>query len=114
MNRAQPSYCVVCDALPGECNHDGPRYLDPIRYEEMTEPGSKTRTWKVPEHERWRVDNPPSSWAKPEQNWPPPGLNADPFHCARCGAPLNKWARVRGFRYCSSDCREKAAAAATR
>lgn len=58
------SYCVVCDALPGECDHAGPRYLDPIVYERVEGTGAKSR-WHVPDSERWRVDNPPSTWPQP-------------------------------------------------
>lgn len=52
MTTTQPlSYCVVCDKRPGECDHDGPRYLDPIVYERVDGGG-----YRVPEHERERWD----------------------------------------------------------
>ncbi len=46
------SYCATCDARPGECDHKGQRYLNPIAYEAVDGGG-----WKVPDHERERWDN---------------------------------------------------------
>jgi hypothetical protein len=65
LNKPAISYCVVCDALPDECDHDGPRYLDPIVYE------NATAGWRVPDRERdrWnnhRWSNPPRPNANPE------------------------------------------------
>lgn len=66
------SYCVVCDALPGECDHNGHRYLDPIQYEKVEAPEGGRVSWRVPDSERARVDNPPSTWPKapPRQHRP--------------------------------------------
>jgi len=41
------SYCTVCDALPGECEHKAARYLDPIVYERVPGVG-----WAVPASEK--------------------------------------------------------------
>ncbi len=54
MTTATVSYCVVCDALPGECTHNTHRYLADITYEPQESGG-----WKVPEHERERWEAPP-------------------------------------------------------
>ena len=48
------SYCVVCDAEPGQCSHSAGRYLEEIVYERVPGEG-----WAVPEHERERWENPP-------------------------------------------------------
>jgi len=67
-SRTQPvdnvgaSYCCECDAASGECDHGGPRYLAPIRYELTGETPDGRPIWGVPERERWRVDHPPSTW----------------------------------------------------
>ncbi len=47
------SYCVHCDAEPGDCTHNGNRYLEDIVYEDTI------GGWKVPEHERARWDAAP-------------------------------------------------------
>jgi hypothetical protein len=47
------SYCTVCDALPGECSHNGARYLDDVVYEREEGLG-----WKVPDAERDRWNHP--------------------------------------------------------
>ena len=54
------SYCVICDAPPGGCDHNGRRYLDPIAYEPVELPGGK-RARRVPDHERARWQNPPTA-----------------------------------------------------
>jgi hypothetical protein len=40
------SYCIECDALPGECDHKGPRYLDAPRYERVAGETPKDWIWK--------------------------------------------------------------------
>ena len=87
------SYCLVCGETT--CGHTAPRYLDPIEYESI--PGG----WKVPTHERERW-----GWTPPNSPVLVPTLpDADPFHCASCGAPLTDWARSHGFRHCTKECR---------
>jgi hypothetical protein len=53
------SYCCECDARPGQCEHTGRRYLDPIVYEHVSGDTPKTNVWRVPEHEQERFDNGP-------------------------------------------------------
>ena len=52
MSTATVSYCVVCDAPPGECSHTGPRYLPDMVYEPAA------TGWRVPERERERYEHP--------------------------------------------------------
>ena len=48
------SYCSLCDALPGECQHSAHRYLDEIVYKRSEE------GWACPnEAEKHRFWNPP-------------------------------------------------------
>src|ERR1043166_2844303 len=51
------SYCSECDAPPNQCQHNAPRYLDPIIYEPLTNPEGKHVGWKVPHHEQKRGNN---------------------------------------------------------
>lgn len=37
------SYCIECDAEPDQCEHDGPRYLDAVRYKLIA--GEKPKGW---------------------------------------------------------------------
>jgi hypothetical protein len=46
------SYCVECDAVPGECGHAGGRYLEEIVYERHD------KMFRVPTRERPRWDRP--------------------------------------------------------
>lgn len=103
--RRAASYCVECDAPPRGCSHNGHRYLDAIRYDRIGDTPGGQPVWGVPEHERRRVDNPPSGWAKPEQRQPSADPTHNPFQCAGCGKPLAAWARERGFTYCTAECR---------
>lgn len=48
------TYCAECDAKPGECEHRGRLYLDPVVYTRAEAGG-----WIVPEHEQHRFHNPP-------------------------------------------------------
>ena len=102
-------YCCECDARPRECDHTGRRYLPPITYEPVTVDGFDRPLWRVPERERWRYDNPPSTWATGAQRAPGGDKNQNPFHCAGCGGTLPPIARLRGFSYCSKQCREGSA-----
>jgi hypothetical protein len=55
------SYCAICDELPGECDHAGHRYLDPIAYEDVLDVSGARIGSRVPEgDERERWDNPPA------------------------------------------------------
>ncbi len=45
------TFCVVCDAVDGDCGHQAARYLQDIVYEPGPYGG-----WKVPESERARWD----------------------------------------------------------
>ena len=70
---APVSFCTVCDALPGECAHTGPRYLADIEYEKVERDG-EAMAWRVPEHERDR-------WEHPVMATPPaaPGVEPEPL-----------------------------------
>jgi hypothetical protein len=48
------SYCTVCDAEAGQCQHGAARYLDPIECEAVESGG-----WIVPENERARWEASP-------------------------------------------------------
>ncbi len=50
------SYCGICDKGPGQCEHAGPRYLQPIAYEKVS------GGWRVPDPERKRWDY--EGWGK--------------------------------------------------
>lgn len=92
------SYCCQCDALPGKCDHEGPRYLDLIGYERVEQGPAARPVWRVPKGERWRTDNPPSVWkhlhpreldygaARPEEF--PPVTTALADHVRRTGLRL--------------------------
>ena len=57
--QAKPrSFCIICDAAEGECEHGGRRYLEPIVYEAI-EPGNPFGGLKVPDHERERWNQAP-------------------------------------------------------
>ena len=62
MSTPTVSYCCECDAPLGECEHTGRRYLAPIKYELIGGSTPRDWRWKAPDHERWRLDNPQSSW----------------------------------------------------
>jgi hypothetical protein len=62
MSTAELTYCVICFAEPGECDHNGHRALPDMVYEVIPDDAGKRYQWRVPDSERWRVDNPPSSW----------------------------------------------------
>jgi len=51
--------CCECDALPGECEHDGRRYLPPIVYERVSGDEPKETVWRIPDHEQERFWNGP-------------------------------------------------------
>lgn len=50
--------CCECDALEGECDHNGFRYMGPYKLEPVEGEGPRTR-WKIPDHEKARVENGP-------------------------------------------------------
>lgn len=52
------SFCIICDAAEGECDHGGRLYLEPIVYEAI-EPGNPFGGYHVPDHERQRWDQAP-------------------------------------------------------
>ncbi len=58
------SYCVICDAVEGDCGHQAARYLQDIVYEPAPMGG-----WIVPDHERERWD------AAPLRATPPPKVS---------------------------------------
>ena len=92
-------------AIPPE--HDGdPWTLPPIRYErvEGTE-GTRSR-WRIPDHEKARMESPQSSWARRSERPAGTSPERDPFRCAGCDAPLSSWARERGYVFHSAECRE--------
>ena len=49
------SFCTICDALPDECDHTGPRYLEDLIYEKV--PLGETVGYRVPVRERERWDD---------------------------------------------------------
>lgn len=71
------SYCVICDALPGECDHNGARYLDPILYEDGG---------RVPDHERerWR------KWGKGSSTYTP-AIDTETLSLAAILELLDPW-----------------------
>lgn len=62
---AQRSYCVECDAVVGDCDHDAHRYLAPISHRLIEGTDPQTWQWKRPGSEQWRQWNPWDSWPKP-------------------------------------------------
>jgi hypothetical protein len=48
------TFCMTCDAPPGQCHHTDKRYLDDITYEQ----DPRDHGWTVPDHERerWRAE----------------------------------------------------------
>jgi hypothetical protein len=72
VKRPATSYCVECDAAPGECSHGGPRYLEEVVYdrakgvlqelpEVVKRPGDRKeprRGWRAPDVERERWERP--------------------------------------------------------
>jgi hypothetical protein len=105
--RSDESYCCECDAPRGGCAHTGPRYLLPIAYNRLGETEDGRPIWGVPEPEKWRCANPPSTWARAEQRRPSSDPSANPFHCVGCGAPLGAFARMRGYTHCTVECRKQ-------
>ena len=100
------SFCVICDAGPGECAHHGLRYYDPLPYKRIEEDG-ETVGWQLPTwhgeaqdahqlREQLReLERQGSSTPKP-----------DPSRCSDCGAFLATYAVVNGYSLCSSCYRE--------
>ncbi len=65
----QQTHCCECDAHTDECDHGGPRYLNPIVYEPVLNDGGQKIGLQVPEHERARWDAAPLTVApKPKVN----------------------------------------------
>ncbi len=60
------SFCIICDAAEGQCDHGGRRYLEPIEYEQI-EPGNPFGGLHVPDHERERWDQAPLRIGKPKR-----------------------------------------------
>ena len=60
------SFCIICDAAEGECEHHGRRYLEPIEYQQI-EPGNPFGGLKVPDHERERWNQAPLRVATPDR-----------------------------------------------
>ena len=76
------SYCTVCDAPPGGCQHNAARYLDDIEYEKVERDG-EAMAWRVPEHERDR-------WEHPVMATPPAAPGTEPEPLARLVAQLEQ------------------------
>lgn len=70
---ALETYCVVCDAIPGDCGHGGARYLEGIDYERVENDAGMLTGWQVPALERERFENGSGMIAgKPEVGTPRP------------------------------------------
>lgn len=73
------SYCSVCDAPPGGCDHNVGRYLGPIQYEAVTDEAGHRIGWRVKDNDRARWDathdrGPAPSRPVPAEEAQAPGL----------------------------------------
>lgn len=62
MSATATDLCGLCLDVDPDCDHDGPRVLGEIRYERAESSTATAIHWHVPDHERARIERPPSTW----------------------------------------------------